>query len=107
MDLKCRNLDCENNDRYSCTRKGIIINNHSYCKDYKKTTNLSEDQQQNVPKTMFEKEAKLHPYRHNKTVDIECGADCLFNHNGKCLANGIAVQNLNPKNAKCTTFMKK
>ena len=107
MDLKCRNLDCRNNDCYSCTRKGIIVNNHSYCKDYEKCTELSEEQQQNVPQTMFDKKAKLHPYRHNKTVDIECGADCLFNHEGKCLANGIAVQNLNPRSAKCVTYMKK
>ena len=55
---------------------------------------------------MFNEKPKLHPYRHNKTVDIECGADCLFNHNGKCLANGIAVQNLSSKTAKCVTYMK-
>lgn len=107
MDLKCRNLDCKNNDCYSCTKKGISINSHSYCKDYKKCKDLDEKQRQNVPKTMFEKEPELHPYRHNKTVDIECGADCLFNHNGKCLANGIAVQNLEPNHAKCVTFMEK
>ena len=106
MDLKCRNLDCKNNNCYSCERKGIIINDHSYCKDYKKSKELKEEQLQNIPKTMFDKKPKIHPYRHNKTVDIECGADCLFNHNGKCLANGIAVQNLDEKHAKCSTYMK-
>ena len=107
MDLKCRNLDCENNNCYSCTRKGITVNNHSYCKDYKKSEKLNKEQQQNVPETMFKKEPIIHPYRHNKTVNIECGAECLFNHDGKCYANGIAVQNLEPKNAKCITYMKK
>ena len=106
MDLKCRNLDCKNNDCYSCMKKGIDINNHSYCSSYEKTNNLPENQQQNIPETMFEKEPKVHPYRHNKTVDIHCKAKCLFNHNGKCLSNGISVQNLDEKNAKCITYMK-
>ena len=106
MDLKCRNLDCKNNNCYSCMKKGIDVNSHSYWKTYEKSDNLSPNQQQNVSKDMFEKEPKLHPYRHNKTVDIHCKSNCLFNHNGKCLANGIAIQNLEPNNAKCVTYMK-
>lgn len=106
MDLKCRNLDCKNNNCYSCTKKGILITPHSYCDNYEKTDNLPPDQLQDVPRDMFKKAPKLHPYRHNKTVDIECKANCLFNHDGKCLANGISIQNLERDSAKCVTYMK-
>jgi len=106
MDLKCRNLDCMHNDKYSCTKEGINVNRRSYCKSYEKQRIQDCEQAQDVTKTMFSNTPKLHPYRHNKTVDIHCKADCLFNHDGKCLSNGISVQNLEEKSAKCATFKK-
>ena len=42
---------------------------------------------------MFEVAPDLHPYRHNKKIDINCSAKCLFNDGGKCKANGISVSN--------------
>lgn len=106
MDLKCRKLDCVNNDRYSCTKKGINISKDTECKSYEKAKELKPEQKQDVSKTMFEKKPKIASYRHNKDVDIECKAKCLFNREGKCLANGITIQNTAPKEADCITFIK-
>ena len=42
---------------------------------------------------MFEVAPDLHPFRHNKDVNIECAADCIFNREGQCRSNGISVMN--------------
>ena len=76
MDLKCKKLNCEYNDKYSCMKKA-----------------------------MFETAPDFHPYRHKKKVDIECDAECLFNRNHECHANGISVCSCT-NCALCTTFIK-
>lgn len=106
MDLKCRKLDCVNNDRYSCTKRGINISKETECKSYEKSKTLGENQKQDVSRDMFSKKPDIHPYRHNKTVDIECKAHCLFNREGKCFANGVTIQNTAPKEADCITYIK-
>lgn len=105
MDLKCRKLDCSHNDRYSCTLKGIKISPKTKCVSYDKSDNLSDAQMQDVSRDMFEKKPNIHPYRHNKTVNIECKAKCLFNRDGKCYSNGITVQNTALNEADCITFI--
>lgn len=107
MDLKCRKLDCEHNDRFACTLKEINVSENTQCKSYKKSENLPESQLQDVSRDMFSKKPDVHPYRHNKTVKIDCKAKCLFNENGKCFANGITIQNTTPKDAECITYINK
>ena len=106
MELKCRKLDCVNNDRYSCTKRGINVSSSTECISYEKSKNLDENQKQDVSRDMFNKKPDIHAYRHNKNVDIECKAKCLFNRKGKCFANGITIQNTAPKEADCITFIK-
>ncbi len=105
MDLKCRQLNCKYNDKFCCTRKGILISKQNICSDYEKYEELPADQKQDVSKTMFEKEPKIHPYRHNKKVKIDCKSPCLFNEGGTCKANGICVEECPSTTAVCITHM--
>ena len=106
MDLKCKKLNCKNNDKYSCMKDCIKVSKSAECDSYEKENVVREGQDQNASRDMFETAPDYHPYRHKKNVDIECGADCLFNQSGRCKANGISVCNLKSC-ALCTTFIKK
>ena len=106
MDLKCKKLDCKHNDRYACMNDKIIVSRGAECGSFEKTEIVTNEQAQDASRDMFETAPDYHPYRHKKNVDIECGADCLFNQNAKCRANGISVCNCKD-NALCTTFIKK
>lgn len=106
MDLKCKKLDCKYNDKFACVAKEIDVNKNNVCDKYEKATKLDEGQKQNVPKNMLKKPPKLHPFRHSKNVQIKCSAECLFNKEGLCLANGITVDSINKK-ANCLTYMDK
>ena len=106
MDLKCKKLNCEHNDRYSCMKDSIKVSDHAECESFVLAKELDNGQKQDASRDMFETAPDYHPYRHKKEVDIECGAECLFNYDSKCKANGISVCNCS-KCALCTTFIKK
>ena len=93
MDLKCKKMDCEHNDGCACMCKHINVNNQCECTTYAHRHTDEEKQHQDISRDMFEAAPDLHPFRHNKKVDIECSANCLFNEDGKCHANGISVSN--------------
>ena len=105
MDLKCRNLDCKHNNTYACMCRHIEVSNLCNCATYEKDMNPKKEQMQDASRDMFKKEPEVHPYRHNKTIDIKCDADCLFNKDTQCIANGICVQNC-PNKAVCITYIK-
>lgn len=107
MDLKCRQLNCKNNDGYCCTCKGISVTKEGLCDSFEKYDGeLPSRQQQDVSRDMFEKTPDVHPYRHNKNVDIHCNCiHCLFNNEHKCYSNGITLQH-NTNTAECITRIK-
>ncbi len=102
MDIRCRKTNCRYNDRLTCRAKEINISEKTICKDYSYT-----DSSIDISKKIFESDEppKVSPYRHNKKITLNCSAKCLFNENGKCIANGITLCDSN-KTAKCITFMK-
>ena len=106
MDLKCKKLECKYNDRYSCMKECIRVARNAECDSFEVAEDLGEGQKQDVSRDMFETAPDIHPYRHKRDIDIECAADCLFNYDKKCRANGISVCNLKSC-ALCTTFIKK
>ena len=105
MDLKCKKLDCKYNNKFSCTREGILVGKDCLCKDFDKEESLAAEQKQDVSKDMFEKEPKIYPYRHNKKICIQCKAPCIFNKEGICKSNGITIMDWK-KAPLCCTFMK-
>lgn len=97
MDLKCKKMNCKYNDGCACMSKSIKVTRGCECATFEKELKQEAKQHQDISRDMFEVAPELHPFRHNKEIDIECSAECLFNKNGKCHSNGISV--MNGKNA--------
>ena len=93
MDLKCKKMNCKYNNSCACMSKGIKIERNCECGTFEKSTKLSDKQHQDISRDMFEVAPEIHPFRHNRSMSIECSADCLFNKDGICKANGISVMN--------------
>ncbi len=106
MDLKCRKLGCKYNKDFACVKKGIAVDSRTNCKSYTHDETRDTSTLQDASRDMFEVAPEVHPYRHNKRVDIDCHAKCLFNENGKCVANGITIQN-KETGAACITVIDK
>lgn len=88
MDINCRKLNCKHNKKCVCMAKSVDIVGSTICKTYA----VDVDKEVNdITKTMFVKTPKYENFRHIKKANIKCCAPCLFNKNGKCLANGIIV----------------
>lgn len=103
MDIRCRKLKCAFNDHFTCKAKGITVTKNALCSQY------IEDETKEEPDTskhLFERTPKYSPQRDSKAIDIECCANCLLNHDGKCVANGITINDYRAKPA-CLTYLKK
>jgi hypothetical protein len=68
---------------------------------------VSELKTEDYSKKMFKKEQKNAPFRNRKTINIGCKADCLFNNNGVCRANGITVNDTQTEKPVCMGYLKK
>ena len=93
MDLKCKKTNCKYNNCYACMSRKIKVARNCECATFVRDNNIKENQRQDASRDMFETAPEIHPYRHNRDLSIECGAECLFNKNGVCRANGISVMN--------------
>ena len=93
MDLKCKKLNCKYNNACACMSKGIIIKRSCECGTFEQDCVRDEKQHQDISKNMFEVAPEIHPLKKKKNVSIECKAECLFNNDGVCKANGISVMN--------------
>ena len=102
MDIRCRKTNCEYNNKYTCRAKEILVSNKILCTTYKK----GDKDEPDTSKTMFEKAPEYAPQRDSKTINIGCKATCIFNLEGKCIANGITVNDINEK-PYCMTFVHK
>lgn len=104
MDIRCRKTGCKYNDRYTCRAKEILIETNCDCQKFEKDL-----QKEKVDKSQYifsDNPPQYAPQRDSLTIGIECKANCLFNNNGKCEANGITLNDIKER-AKCITFLKK
>lgn len=97
-DLKCGLKDCKYNKGYCCTAKKIGVDNNSDCVSY----TPSEQKRQ----ALFESAEDFAPANYSVDTSIECTAQCLFNKNNKCIANGITVMVGTDGKATCMSFIK-
>ncbi len=102
MDIRCRKTDCVYNNLLTCMANKIVILDDLDCDTYQK----DETKKRDISKQIFEGEPQIAPYRHNKDMCLECKADCLFNKQRDCIANGITINDVSD-NAICITYMKK
>lgn len=103
MDIRCRKTNCRFNDKLTCRAHNIDISQKLICRDYQYMETKGKD----FSKKIFEgnEPPSIAPYRHNKNLMLTCSAKCLFNKEGKCIANGITI-NDSGKIAKCISFVK-
>ncbi len=101
MDIRCRKTKCFYNDKYTCRAKEILIKTNTECDRYEKGDKPAVDK----TKWMFtDSPPEYAPQRDSATLQIDCKAKCLFNENGKCVANGITINDLKEK-PLCVTFL--
>lgn len=103
MNFTCRKLKCENNLQCVCKLNRIDISKDLECEMFKPDNKKADD----TTKTMFDKVPEFGTYKHHDEVAISCKADCIFNTNGECMANGIIVNQTSDNNIKCVSFLKK
>ncbi len=92
FDLKCKRQDCKYNHNCNCTAKSIKVGKTTDCETYSLNPNFVKEKDK-IPQP---------PMR--KSIFVGCDADCLFNSNHICKANGISVMT-NDKSPECCTFM--
>ncbi len=103
MDIRCRKTSCKFNDKYTCKAKAILVKQNVECGKYEKGDKPPVDK----TKWIFsDTPPEYAPQRDSATIDIGCKAHCLFNRDGKCVANGITLNDLKEK-PLCVTFLKK
>lgn len=104
MDIRCRKLECKFNDRFTCRAKDIFVDRKVVCTKYEK--DKTKSQVQDTTKHLFEKQPSVAPQREARTMKIGCSANCLFNHNGQCVSNGVTLNSIDEK-PYCISFLKK
>ncbi len=103
MDIRCRKTVCKYNDRFTCKAPNILVSNNVICATYEKDG--SKEEVKDITKHLFEQKPDFAPQRDSKALEIKCKANCLFNHNGQCVSNGITLNSIKEK-PYCVSFLK-
>ena len=96
-DLKCGLKNCKYNKGYCCCAKEISVDRHTDCVTY------TDDPTKR--KSLFEAGTDFIPANYDVDTKITCSAQCLFNKNNVCIANGITVMGDGKNEASCLTFV--
>ena len=95
FDLKCKRKGCVYNKNCNCTAKEIEVKKDTACKTYKPSNEAEVGEVEKVGQPPIRKDTK-----------VGCKADCIFNTNQECSANGITVQTCKDESSPiCCTFM--
>ena len=102
MDIRCRKLDCKHNDKFTCRAKELYVDGEGDCSVYEKVKKQAPD----TTKNLFSEIPEYSIQRDVKRLKIECKAPCILKREGRCIANGITVNEWNKKPV-CMTILKK
>lgn len=81
FDLKCKRVGCKFNKNCNCTASNVEVKKDTVCKTYEPSNKTNKKNNEKVGQP---------PVR--KDIDVACKAECIFNTNCICTANGITVQ---------------
>lgn len=96
-DLKCKRQDCQYNKNWNCTVKNLEIKSDTSCETYTKSNEAEVGEVEKIDQPAI-----------RKNINVGCSAECLFNKDSICEANGITVQTCNNDYCpNCCTFMPK
>ena len=97
FDLKCKKLNCEYNKNHNCKAKVVEIKSDTECETFKATEKNESLEIEKIDQPAI-----------RKNISVECSADCIFNHQFECTANGITVQPCKQDNCpNCCTYLPK
>lgn len=98
MNIRCRKINCKFNQAGTCHAHAVRVCRGAICETYQKDQNKAD----------VELASELAPTKPNN-VPLRCTAGtCLYNHDCRCAANGIAVVDNEEKNqADCATFIER
>jgi hypothetical protein len=100
MDIRCRKTDCKYNEGLTCLVNELNINDKNNCKEY-----IKGKEKIDISKQIFsDTPPEIKDYRRVKDMNLHCSAECLFNRQGKCIANGITINDVQNQ-AKCITHI--
>lgn len=95
IDLKCKCTNCCFNRNSNCKAKHISVDKGTTCCSYLSRRNRDSEFADEISQPLV-----------RPSTDVECHADCMFEREGVCIANGITVTEEN-SNATCSTFLPK
>lgn len=94
FDIKCKRQGCVYNKNCNCTAKTIEVTKNTECKTYEPSNEAEVGEVEKIGQP---------PIR--KDTEVGCKANCLFNQNQVCSANGITVQTCdNTACPNCCTY---
>ena len=98
MNIRCRKINCKFNHAGTCHAREVWVCRSANCETFQK----------DYDKVDLELASELTPTMPNN-VPLRCtAANCLFNHDCRCGANGIAVVANDRKNqADCATCIER
>ena len=98
MNIRCRKINCKFNHAGACHAHEVRVCRGAVCDSY----------QRDSQKNNLELASELTPSKPNN-VPLSCTVGvCLYNHDNRCAANGIAVvDNEETNQADCATFIER
>lgn len=93
MNIVCRKTKCKYNDNLACRSPKIFIDRELNCEQYEP---VEKGSLQDISKNMMETAPEISTFRHNKDIRIKCHANCVFNKDCECMANGIFINGQTP-----------
>lgn len=103
MDIRCRKTKCRHNDRHTCKAKDILISKKDACEKYNP---IDDKATPDLSRRMFKNTPVFAPQRDTKKMKIACNNNCVLNHEGRCIANGITINDIKNK-PLCMTVVKR
>ncbi|MDR0426615.1 MAG: DUF1540 domain-containing protein [Clostridiales bacterium] len=98
-DLKCGLKSCRYNKGYSCCSDEISVDSGTDCRTFSPDPNKRGN--------LFEAGEEFVPADYSVDTAVACTAECVFNKQEKCVANGITVMSEGEQDAVCLTFMRR
>lgn len=94
FDIKCKRTNCNFNKNCNCTAKDLEVSKNTCCKTFKPSKEISKTEVSKIGQPAI-----------RKNIIVSCNANCLFNKEHVCLANGIYVKTLeNETYPNCCTY---
>lgn len=102
MNIICRKTNCKFNRNFVCYAHNLDLSKNAKCDTFQNLNAIENDSS----KKLYKVKPKYDSFKSCKKLKICCSANCQFNKNKECHANGITVNSLE-EIPYCITYFKK